>query len=98
MSLYTSLSPQALEDVFGIWGYIAAHDEAVADAFIERIFDVIHILEQHPQMGRLRVEFKRKPRSIAVESYNVFYRVLSSGRIIVIRILHGTRDIPPLFS
>ena len=48
-------------------------------------------------MGRNRPDLAPELRSFPVDNYIIFYRPISEG-IQVIRVLHGARDIPPLFD
>jgi toxin ParE1/3/4 len=49
-----------------------------------------------PEAGRQREEIASGVRSFPVKSYVIFYRRVA-GRVQVLRVLHGRRDIPPLF-
>lgn len=57
-----------------------------------------HAIARNPRAGRLRQDLGPDIRSFPVLPYVVFYRI-KRGRIDVVRILHGHRDIrPPLGS
>lgn len=44
----------------------------------------------YPRLGRLRPEFGVDVRSLAVESYVIYYRV--ENELLIARVLHGRRD------
>jgi toxin ParE1/3/4 len=48
-------------------------------------------------MGRHREELAAELRSFLVDNFVIFYRPMDGG-IEVVRILHGARDLPPLFE
>ena len=50
-----------------------------------------------PEMGRLRPELAPELRSWAMSEYVIFYRPVKDG-ILIARVLHGYRDLPPLFA
>ena len=91
-------SPQARQDLIGIWSYIAAENsEQIADAVLARLSGALEVLAGAPSIGRRRSEFTGKPRSLAVRPYVIFYEPLPENDGIVIwRILHGARRLKPL--
>ncbi len=90
-------SPRARIDLLEIWAYIATDSPETADAWIARIVETAEVLASFPYLGRIRSELVGSPRSLAVESFVVFYDVHPTF-IRVLRVLHGSRDIPPLFE
>jgi len=50
-------------------------------------------LVENPELGRIRPEIRAELRSIMQGSHVVFYRVLASGGLRIVRILHGSRDV-----
>lgn len=94
--LAISKRPKARSDLIEIWDYIADDSEARADAFIDRIDEVIRSLALSPYIGRSREELAEGLRSFPVERYVIFYRVATIG-IEIVRVLHGSRDINPFF-
>ena len=90
-------SPRARNDLLDIWAYIATDAPDTAEAWVERIVETADILASFPYLGRIRTELVGSPRSIAIESFVLFYDV-HPDFIRVLRVLHGSRDIPPLFE
>ena len=83
-------------DLLDIWSYIARDSTRAADGLLDSIAAACNVLADNPAAGRLREELAPNLRSIAVGKYIVFYRPAQNG-IVVIRILHGARDLPALF-
>jgi toxin ParE1/3/4 len=91
------LSKLAESDLTDIWIYIADHDQRSADAQIDRIVERFVMLSQFQGAGRSREELASGLKSFSVDNYVIFYRIIDSG-IEVIRVLHGSRDISPIFK
>jgi toxin ParE1/3/4 len=87
----------ARSDLDEIWFYIAGDNPEVADKFIRAIVSRFPMLASMPEMGRLRKELAPELRSFSVKNYVVFYRVIENG-VEIIRVLHGARDLPPIFE
>jgi len=96
------IRPQALADLAEIWAHIADDSPRQADVFAARIDREFRALARHPNSGRERPELLAALRSMPVGRYVIFYIPRSYGRrsrrIEVIRVLHGSRDLKPLFE
>jgi len=96
------IRPRALADLAEIWAHIAADSPRQADAFAARIHREFQALAQHPNGGHERPELLAGLRSMPVGRYVIFYVPRSYGRrsrrIEVVRVLHGSRDLKPLFE
>jgi len=90
--LRTSL---AETDLLEIWAYIAQDNPSAADKLLDDVGKVCRRLAEHPEAGPNREELARNLRSFTVGNYVIFYRPITDG-IIVIRVLHGARDLPEL--
>ena len=85
------LSTLAEQDLEEIWSYVAEDaSPATADRLIDAIIERLELLAEQPRIGRLRPEFGEGVRSLAVESYVIYYR--HEGEVFVARVLHGRRD------
>jgi toxin ParE1/3/4 len=91
------LSPAARSDLDEIWFYIAQDNPEAADKFIGTIILRFPKLAAMPSIGRQREELSPRLRSFPVGRYVIFYRPMENG-IEVVRVLHGARDLPPLFE
>jgi toxin ParE1/3/4 len=84
--------PKANDDLFAIWGFIAADNIAAADAWIDKLDAQFLLLASHPFMGRERRELAKDLRSFPFGRYVIFYLPATNG-INVVRVLHSARDI-----
>lgn len=89
-------SPAARNDLLDIWAHLAEYSHDTADAWVARIIETADVLASFPYLGRIRTELSGDPHSIAIESFVLFYEV-KPRFIRVLRVLHGSRDIPSLF-
>jgi toxin ParE1/3/4 len=96
MSRYR-VSDAAVADLEEIWLFIAQDNPEVADRFVRTIVARFAKLAAMPYLGRQRAELSTGLRSFPVGSYVVFYRPMDNG-VEVVRVLHGARDLPPLFE
>ncbi len=84
-----------LEDIFDhTYGELGV---AQAAQYVSSFDDVLEALAANPHMGRTRDEVRAGLRSVVKEHHVVFYRLLDD-RIRIVRILHGSRDLPRYFS
>ena len=90
-------SPTACEDIDGIAAYIATDNPTAARRFLLAVEDTVkHLLVfpglgalyPHPSHPNLRAKLVN-----GFKSYIIFYTVSDDG-ILVVRVLHGARDIP----
>jgi toxin ParE1/3/4 len=91
------VTEDARNDLNEIWLYIAEDNEIAANRFIRALVARFPMLASRPEMGRERKELPGKLRSHAFGNYIIFYRRTQSG-IEIARVLHGARDLPPLFE
>lgn len=84
-------------DYLGIWLYIAQDSVVNADRFIDLLQSKHAIIASQPRIGTPRPDFGPEVRSYPVGQYILFYR-LHAGRIELLRVLHGARDLPRLFD
>ena len=89
---------RAKADVLSIGRYIAEQSgsRSVALRFLDKIDAKLKFLARHPLAGEARPELASDVRSFPVGNYVIFYRPFEDG-IEVLRILHGSRDIPRIF-
>ena len=89
----------AIADLEHLWAYHAERNgPEFAQEISERIQGTIHrVIGEHPHVGRLRPEFGGL-RSYPIVPNVVFYRI-EPARIVIVRILHGHRDLQePILS
>ena len=92
------LTKRARVDLGEIWEYIAIEsNEAVADRIIDLITDRLLLLSRWPRLGRTRNDLRHGLRSYVFGNYIIFYRI-SRGGVVILRVLHGRRDIRRMFQ
>jgi toxin ParE1/3/4 len=96
MSQY-HVSDAASADLEEIWLFIAQDDPDAADRHLRNLVSRFPTLASMPEMERLREELAARLRSFPVGSYVIFYRPIAGG-VEIVRVLHGARDLPPLFE
>lgn len=84
--------PRAATDLDEIWLHIAIDNVDAAERTIAQLYQAEDRLGDFPELGRPRPELARDLRSWAVGSYVIFYRA-DPGAVVIIRILHGARDL-----
>lgn len=93
MSAYV-LSPEALQDLQGVWDFIATDSANAADKFLDELFDAFEKLAEWPRQGHVRTDLtERDVLFWPVGSYLVVYRA-DRKPLEIVAILHGARDIP----
>jgi len=94
----TVVQPQAARDAEGIYAYIAKDNVDAARRFNIAVADTLITLRDKPHPGIAfrprsgRLTELRWNRVRGFKNYLIFYRS-EAGRIVVVRILHGARDI-----
>lgn len=90
------LSLPAKHDLDEIWDYVARDNPTAADGLIDDIYKHCHIYATQPEAGTPADRFQAGLRYFACGNYVVFYRPEVSG-ILLIRIVHGARNLDALF-
>ena len=96
MSQYR-VSDAARADLEEIWIFIARDNPDAADRYVRAVVSTFPKLASMPYLGRQRKELLPAVRSFPVGNYVIFYRPIDDG-VEIVRILHGARDLPPLFE
>jgi len=90
-------SPESKRDYWEIYSYIAQDNPSVAGellrSFDKKLGDVLNL----PEMGEFRPELGNGIRTLKSGRYIIFYRAVSDD-IQLVRVIHGARDIPRIFS
>ncbi|HET6218489.1 MAG TPA: type II toxin-antitoxin system RelE/ParE family toxin [Acidobacteriaceae bacterium] len=96
MSLYL-LTPQAEEDLFDIWSYIAQDSLDAANRVETEIYGACAFLASTPQAGHVRLDLTNLTVRFWTLPHFSHYVIVydpASHPLRIIRILHGARDIP----
>jgi len=99
------LTPQADIDLTEHTTYLAQRDQKSAERFLNSIQSDLQNLCLHPELGNERYRdllpeagpIRYFPVSNGFSNWLIFY-VYASSSILVIRIIHGSRDIPDLLT
>ena len=87
------LTDTAEADLAEIWAYLATEaSEAVATRFIESIETTFVTLQHAPAIGSRRERFAPGLRMLFQSPYAIYY-LPSEQDIIIVRVLHGARDV-----
>jgi len=98
MSSY-QFTPQAVDDLFEIWSYIAGDDLEAANRVEEVIQAACGFLAENPLAGRIREDLTALPlRFWLVQPYRNYWIVYNPEKkpLQIIRIIHAARDLPRL--
>lgn len=87
----------ALRDLDEIWDYIARDNPDAASQLIDRVAERCCLYAEQPLLGAACPQLATDLRQFPVGNYVVFYRPLEDG-MLVVRVLHGARDIPNVFG
>jgi len=94
---FYELSSEADQDISDIFDYTENEfglDQAVA--YVSAFDECFAQLLDNPELGRVRDEIRENLRSLNHDAHVVFYRILKD-HIRIVRVLHGSRDIPKYF-
>jgi toxin ParE1/3/4 len=87
----------AEKDVDAIVAYtMATWGDAQAQTYAAGLYDVLALISENPELGRLRPELAADIRSFPYREHLVFY-LLSEGAILVVRVLASRRNILPRY-
>lgn len=87
------ISGPAKDDLDAIWDYLATKaSPEIADFVIARLYEAMNAAAEHPRLCP-ETEFRGKPRRANVFEYAVFYEPTAEDGILVLRIIHGRRNL-----
>jgi toxin ParE1/3/4 len=82
----------AIQDLNDIGNYIAKDSERYAEITIERLFNSVDILEQHPNAGKMIPEFEDEMiRELIRGSFRIVYHIIDDFRIDIITVHNCAR-------
>jgi toxin ParE1/3/4 len=97
-------SERAKQDIEDIARYIARDSSQSAEDLRKAVSNAFGLLLHTPEMGSHRgfynpaLDELRMMRLQNFKNYLIFYRTSAGGKLEVIRIVHGARDLPTLFE
>lgn len=80
-----------LEDIFDYTFDEFGVDQAVS--YVSGFDEAFDMISKNPEIGRERKEIREEVRSLVKDKHIIFYRSLSD-HVRIMRILHGSRDLP----
>lgn len=83
---------RADEDLIEIWCYLAAQNESAADRLLDRFEQRWNGLLSYPHLGKACPDIAEGIRVLGEGEYLIYYRVAERD-IVILRILHGRRNI-----
>jgi len=92
--ILSEAADQDLEDIFNFTFNKFGFDQA--EKYLLEINDIFQSLIKNPELGKTRNEIKQGLYSFPKDNHVIFYRILDH-HIRIVRILHGSRDIPNYF-
>lgn len=91
------ITKPARDDLDAIWDYVANISVDRADGTIDLIDARCALYSTQPEMGVPAGQFGPGLRYFVVGSYVIFYKH-EPDRLLVVRVLHGSRDLEKLFD
>lgn len=87
--------PQAREDLFALYDYIAADDVRAAERVIDRLYNACVFLGRNIEAGRARPDLGKALRSFPVSRSVILYRTVGAD-VEIVYIAHSARDLAAL--
>jgi toxin ParE1/3/4 len=87
----------AEQDLDEILGFLLDQSDGTARRFVSELDSTCRLLAAQPGIGRPRDDLAPGVRSRVVGHHVLFYRATDDG-LTVLRIIHGSRDIPAVFG
>jgi plasmid stabilization system protein ParE len=89
---------EALDDLDGIGAFHARTSPAYAGSLVERLYEAVVVLEDHPPFGRKVPEINHDlVRELIVERYRVVYQRMRD-RVEIVAVLHSRQDLVKKFK
>ena len=92
--ILSEIADKDLEDIFDYTFDEFGFNQA--EKYLLEIEEIFQNLIANPQIGKKRDEIKQGLYSFPKDNHIIFYRILDD-HIRVVRVLHGSRDLPKYF-
>ena len=87
-------SNTALESIHEASEFHRPYSAGFADALIERVFEKVFLLENHPLLGRMVPEFNRTDlRELLYRPYRIVYQVVKADEVAILLVHHGAKPL-----
>lgn len=90
----SKIADKDLEDIFDYTSDEFGFEQA--EKYLLEIEEIFQNLILNPQLGKKRDEIKKDLYSFPKDNYVIFYKILNKS-IRIVRVLHGSRDVPKYF-
>lgn len=88
-------TPQAWDELAELNDQLSRHSEHHADFVIDRILEVVKLLENFARLGRVVPELNiQSVRELVIEKYRIVYFILPDGNIEVLTVRYSSRPLP----
>lgn len=86
--------PKFIDDLTDAYAYVAERDPQAADRLLDDVDALVNLLASFPELGRIRDELRPGVRSFRLRHFRhvLFYRSAGDA-IVLLRLLHGARDL-----
>jgi len=94
------VAPEVEAEVDDMWLHIAKESGNIdiATRVVERIAEHFWLLARYPYLGRARDDDLRPGlRSFPVDDYLIIHRIEKDDVVLILHVVHGSRDIAGLF-
>jgi toxin ParE1/3/4 len=92
-------SDQAVDDLTGIWDYIAGDNPVAAEKLVRDLLTLFDKTAGYPQLGRAVDDIGEGVRILTRGNYLLIYRLIESETTVeLVRVIHGARDWQTLFN
>ena len=89
------ISAKAKDDLRSIWYYSVENwSERQADKYVREMMDEFALIMSNPERGRYYGEISGNFYGIKKNKHIIFYRIVKTGEVEIIRVLHELMDIP----
>jgi plasmid stabilization system protein ParE len=95
------LAPEAEAELDNIWLHIAREsgNMDIATGVVENITEHFWLLARYPYLGRAHDEDLRPGlRCLPVGDYLIIHRIVEDDVVLILHVVHGSRDIATLFG
>lgn len=85
---------KAVEDLANIWNYtFDVWSEKQADIYYKMLITFCQEIANNPTLGKNYEEIAESLYGLRVGKHIIFYRIISTEEVEVVRILHGSMDL-----
>jgi Plasmid stabilization system protein len=85
---------KAVDDLSDIWNYTYdVWSEKQADLYYEMLINICKELAENPNLGKNYEKITKKLYGYRISKHVIFYRIISTEEIEIVRILHGNMDL-----